>query len=208
MASSDPAQLELINWCRGEGIDVAHALMVQGVPEDEDTGSIEENMETVKSLGKVRVRGKMFNAKQQTLTVLCECREVIDSSTLPPQIPAPGGGANWKIVVARSDGFTEKLARFLLDEGKTMDDIQSLCSPSPSWTNSPESIIRAVGDVIHRTPKPTESNTYRRLRTFSGVSPTPQGEESLDSWLEQAKLMIEECECADKEKKKKNTRES
>lgn len=207
MASSDPAQLELINWCRGEGIDVTHALMVQGVPEDEDTGRIEETMETVKALGKVRVRGKMFNAKQQTLTVLCECREVIDSSTLPQQIPAPGGGANWRTVIAcsddHSDGFTEKLARFLQDEGRTMDDLQTLCSPSPSWKNSPESIIRAVGDVIHRTPKPTESNTYRRLRTFSGVSPTPQGEESLDSWLEQAKLMIEECECADKEKKRR-----
>lgn len=50
---------------------------------------------------------------------------------------------------------------------------------------------------------PAESNTFRRLQIFSGVSPTPGGEENLSNWLEQAQLMIEECECSDREKPKR-----
>uniref|UniRef100_A0AAR2IZA6 CCHC-type domain-containing protein n=1 Tax=Pygocentrus nattereri TaxID=42514 RepID=A0AAR2IZA6_PYGNA len=44
-------------------------------------------------------------------------------------------------------------------------------------------------------------DAYRRLRTFSGVVPTPPGEEQLDSWLEQAHLMVETSERPDKEKR-------
>lgn len=61
--------------------------------------------------------------------------------------------------------------------------------------NSPEST--AVGDLLGKTMKPTnENNAFRRLRMFSGNLPTPAGEESLDHWLEQARLMIEECDCS------------
>ncbi|XP_029350188.1 uncharacterized protein LOC115036194 [Echeneis naucrates] len=52
--------------------------------------------------------------------------------------------------------------------------------------------------------KPTnENNAFRRLRMFSGNLPTPAGEESLDHWLEQARLMIEECDCSAREKRKR-----
>lgn len=92
---------------------------------------------------------------------------------------------------------SEKLEQFLQVEGKTMEDIQMMCA-STAW-NSPESIIHAVGNVLNT--KQSDSNNYRRLRTFSGVSPIPPGEGGLDSWLEQAKFMIEECECSEKEKR-------
>lgn len=60
-----------------------------------------------------------------------------------------------------------------------------------------------LGDVMNRTNKQPDSHTYRRLRTFSGVSPTPAGEESLDNWLEQATLLVTEGECSDKEKRRR-----
>lgn len=65
---SNSLQLELRNWCRGEGIALEHALMVHGVSEDEDISSIEETLETIKTLG--RARGKMFDANDQTLRVV------------------------------------------------------------------------------------------------------------------------------------------
>ncbi|XP_057207726.1 paraneoplastic antigen Ma1 homolog [Triplophysa rosa] len=55
-----------------------------------------------------------------------------------------------------------------------------------------------------KTSKPSnDSVSYRRIRLFSGVLPTPGGEESFDNWLEQAQLMVEESECADKEKRRR-----
>ncbi|XP_056139662.1 uncharacterized protein LOC130115835 [Lampris incognitus] len=47
---------------------------------------------------------------------------------------------------------------------------------------------------------PSESGGYRRLRTFSGTVPTLAGEEPFDHWMEQAYLMVEESDCAPKEK--------
>uniref|UniRef100_A0AAR2IPB4 Paraneoplastic antigen Ma-like C-terminal domain-containing protein n=1 Tax=Pygocentrus nattereri TaxID=42514 RepID=A0AAR2IPB4_PYGNA len=59
------------------------------------------------------------------------------------------------------------------------------------------------GILIVGVPKefPLEGHSYRRLRMFSGVIPTPAGEESIEHWLEQAYVMVEECECSEKEKK-------
>lgn len=53
------------------------------------------------------------------------------------------------------------------------------------------------------TSKPThgDNSHYRRLRTFSGVMPIPLGEEQLENWVEQARLMIEECDRPEREKK-------
>lgn len=82
-----------------------------------------------------------------------------------------------------------------------MEDVKRLCDPSTSWNSNPESIIRAVGDVLQS--KPNESNSYRRFRIFSGVHPTPPGEDNLDSWLEQVKFMTDEYECSDKEKRRR-----
>lgn len=38
---------------------------------------------------------------------------------------------------------------------------------------------------------------------FLGVMPTPAGEETLENWLEQAQLKLDECDCSAKEKRKR-----
>ncbi len=57
---------------------------------------------------------------------------------------------------------------------------------------------------MEKTAKPSfDIGSYRRHRLFSGLLPTPCGEEQFDNWLEQAQLMVEESECADKEKRRR-----
>lgn len=204
--ASSLSQLELVNWCKGESVDVKHALLLYGVPEKNSKEDIEETAGTIKALGKVTVRGKMFHPQQQSLMVLCECTEEIDPSKIPPEIMPISGGSGWKAVYytePQLDKFEDKLLTFLQSEGKTLEDIQGLCTPTKEGSSNPEDIIRAVGDVMNRTNKQPDSHTYRRLRTFSGVSPTPAGEESLDNWLEQATLLVTEGECSDKEKRRR-----
>ncbi|XP_065144083.1 paraneoplastic antigen Ma1 homolog [Paramisgurnus dabryanus] len=207
--ASSTLVFELRNWCRGEGIDSAKAILLTRVAEEAEVAFIEETLQQIKSLGRVRVRGKMFKSDQNYMAVLCECSETIDAATLLPDVMPLGGGDTWIITTAGdeshgTESFAEKLSTLLRDEGKTMEDAQALLSPNLGSGNSPESIIRAVGDLLEKTTTSTsESSVYRRLRTFSGVSPTPAGEENLESWSEQARLMVEECDCPVKEKKRR-----
>uniref|UniRef100_A0AAZ1XB38 Uncharacterized protein n=1 Tax=Oreochromis aureus TaxID=47969 RepID=A0AAZ1XB38_OREAU len=203
---SRPSQLELVNWCKGESIDSKHALLLYGVPEGVSRDEIEETAGTIKALGKVVVKGKMFNSQLQSLMVLCECREEINPMTIPPEIMPISGGSGWKAVYyiePQPDDFEGKLLTFLQNEGKTLEDIQGLRTHRGEVDDNSEAIIRAVGELMVRTNKQPESHPYRRLRIFSGVSPTPAGEEALDIWLEQATLLVDEGECSDKEKRRR-----
>uniref|UniRef100_A0A3B4FPR7 Paraneoplastic antigen Ma-like C-terminal domain-containing protein n=1 Tax=Pundamilia nyererei TaxID=303518 RepID=A0A3B4FPR7_9CICH len=92
---------------------------------------------------------------------------------------------------------------FLQNEGKTLEDIQGLHTHGGEVDDNSEAIIRAVSELMVRTNKQPESHPYRCLRTFSRVSPTPAGEEALDTWLEQATLLVDEGECSDKEKRRR-----
>lgn len=97
---------------------------------------------------------------------------------------------------------SENFRKLLQDEGKSMTDVQALFSPLP--TSSPEAVIRTVGELLEKTTKRSgDSTAYKRLRVFSGVVPTPAGEETMENWIEQAKLMIAESDCAEKEKRKR-----
>lgn len=191
---------QLKNWCVGEGIDPVKALLVKDVPPDTEIGFIEETMQTVKALGRVRVRGRMYDPTSESLTVLCECRENVDTDAIPLDIFPEGSAEAWMIVgPSQQEGETQAQAA---------GDAQNVPLPdsspfSPLQASTPEAIIRAVGDVLQRASQPPHSdhNLYRRLRIFSGVMPTPPGEEQLENWVEQARLLIEEYDRPEREKK-------
>ncbi len=46
-----------------------------------------------------------------------------------------------------------------------------------------------------------ENHSYRRLRMFSGITPTPMGEDQVEYWLEQARVMVEGSDCPEREKR-------
>ncbi|XP_077057593.1 paraneoplastic antigen Ma1 homolog [Siphateles boraxobius] len=145
--------------------------------------------------------------------VLCECRQAIDPKRIPPEVSRGEMREPWTVIVMRtpesasdnvSAGFTEKFAKFLMDEGKSLSDVHALISPHSAPDSSPKSIIRAMGEVLEKTAKhSSDSNTYRRLRTFSAVVPTPMGEENMENCIDQARLLITEGDCSEKEKRRR-----
>ncbi|XP_034040041.1 paraneoplastic antigen Ma1 homolog [Thalassophryne amazonica] len=85
-----------------------------------------------------------------------------------------------------------------------MNDVQALFADSQPTPSPEESLIRAVTNLIDKTNKPAaESGGYRRLRVFSGILPSPAGEEQFDHWLEQAYMMVEESDGSDKDKRRR-----
>lgn len=200
----------LENWCIGEGLDASHALVVKQVPIETTVKHIEETLMTIKVLGRVRVRGRMFNPQSQSLMVLCECSERVNTKTIPLDVPPIEGGELWTLHgpadeenVNPEKRQTDPLSQdspTSTEEAAAPEMLSSETMPG----NSAESIIRAVGDLLAKTLKPAqESNVFRRLRTYSGISPTPPGEESLETWMEQAQLMVDESDCSFREKRKR-----
>lgn len=114
------------------------------------------------------MRGKVFDTTT-TVTVLCEHRAEIDPSKVPPELISSAEGVKWTIMIAKPQ--TDHAAN------------PSGCK----WSSTPGSIIRTVGEVLRQSPKSTESYNYHGMRTFSGINPTPLGEENVDSWLDQAR---------------------
>uniref|UniRef100_A0A672HLD9 Uncharacterized protein n=1 Tax=Salarias fasciatus TaxID=181472 RepID=A0A672HLD9_SALFA len=212
MADRTELAAELKRWCRGEGLEEAKALMVL-VPEDVEVADIEETLHTIKCLGRVRVRGRLFHTSLSRLMVLCECKEDVPKDNAPKEVLNLNSGESWQIITlsepTTTDDFTMKLRTLLNAEGKTLEDLQGLLPttrpPQSSHppANSTESILQAVGDLLEKMHKPQTEGGYRRLRLFSGNLPVPPNEETFEHWLEQAWLMVEESDCSDKEKRRR-----
>lgn len=182
---------ELSEWCQGELLSEDHAFLAV-VPRGCEVAEMEETFGTVKALGRVRVRGRRLNTKLDKLTVFCECREKVDPTRVPPEVIHPTTNDSWPVIIAVAQPPLKN---------KAPTPLQALIDTSTS-NSSAESIIRAVGDVFSKMKRPGESTSYRHLRMFSGTFPTPVGEEALEHWLEQARLMVEESDCSGKEKRR------
>lgn len=68
---------DLHGWCRGEGTDPEHTIIVSEISEDTEIGMTEDILHSIKVLGRVRVRGRMFNPIAKCLIVLCDCCEKV-----------------------------------------------------------------------------------------------------------------------------------
>lgn len=191
--------MQIRHWCKGEGLHPEYAIMVKGVAEDTTNKAIEETLQSIKVLGRVRVRGRIYDPKYGNLTVLCECKERINPQNIPVEVMPEGGEFPWRILASTMDEEEPpEQVTGTNGERDEEDPLSSFC------TSTPEAIIRAVGDILQQQRKSnSDSNSFRRLRTFSGVIPTPPGEEPLDSWIEQVRLMVEECDRSNTEKRLK-----
>ncbi len=136
---------QLKNWCIGEGIDPVKALLVKDVPPDTEVGFIEETLQTIKALGRVKVRGRMYDSQSQSLTVLCECREKVKADAIPLDVVPEGFAMTWRIF-GPSKQEEEPQAQAAGDGQNVPRPDSSLLSPLQAST--PEAIIRAVGDVL------------------------------------------------------------
>ncbi|KAM9385794.1 paraneoplastic antigen Ma1 homolog [Pholidichthys leucotaenia] len=155
---------------------------------------MEDTLETVKALGRVRVRGGMYNNRLDQLNVLYECRAKIDPTKIPSEIKHPATDISWPIIIA---------VKCSTPAGDAPSSLRVLLDAAAS-NSSAESIIQTVVNVLSKMEKPSgENSSYRRLWVFSGILPTPTDEEALQQWLEQAYLMVEESNYADEEKRRR-----
>uniref|UniRef100_A0A8C3SDJ9 Paraneoplastic antigen Ma-like N-terminal domain-containing protein n=1 Tax=Chelydra serpentina TaxID=8475 RepID=A0A8C3SDJ9_CHESE len=69
----------LEDWCKGMTIDPKNCLLVTGVSEEFDEGSIEPILRTsTKYLSECKMRGRMFVREKGAFAVLCELPSAVD----------------------------------------------------------------------------------------------------------------------------------
>lgn len=103
-----------------------------------------------------------------------------------------------------SDDFVGKLQNFLQAEGKTVADLQDYVATSTSAKGTEVLFIHAMAEVMKQSNRSmAESHSYHRLRVFSGITPTPMGEEQVEYWIEQETMKVEGSDCPEKEKRRR-----
>lgn len=103
----------LEDWCRIMSVDEQKSLVVMGIPVDCDEAEIQEVLqETLKSLGRYRLLGKIFRKQDNANAVLLELMEDVDVSVIPSEVRGKGG--IWKVIFKTPNQDTEFLERLNL----------------------------------------------------------------------------------------------
>ena len=127
------------------------------IRDDVEVIQIEETLDTVKCLGRVR---RNYNMRCNRYMILCECHEELKGENVPAEVMPTDGNEAWPIVIvggalpAPVDHFSELLAGAQQAEERTGEKPQSM-SPTPvSPSSQTESVLLALGDLLDKT-KPT-----------------------------------------------------
>lgn len=197
---------EIKAWCHRHQLDPTHALVLSGVCDIPDE-VLQEVLSSVKILGKTKIVDKRSDLTSKTDFVLVQTLTNVTEHTLPDQVGVPGEVGPWPVhiiplEIEHQGDFQAKLLSFLEHEGKSMSDVKGLLNPSSLDVNT--ALINAISSLVDKcNAAPADIQSYRKLRMFSGVRPTPSGEEEYDAWAEQTIHMLEEWQCSDSVKKQR-----
>lgn len=206
---------KLVSWCRGEQLELKHALMLSGVCSDTPDRVIYEILDKVEGLGRTKIRGRCVGSIQKTQLVLVESSKDLKLVQVPEQVGLDEVGP-WKVTIMITQPLSEsvevtdfqaKLLTFLANEGKTLAEAKGVfetASVTPKALDWNTELVNAISSLVDKcTAAPAEVQGYRKLRMFSGGKPTPNGEEEYDAWAEQTTHMLEEWQCSDMVKRQR-----
>ncbi|KAM7177587.1 paraneoplastic antigen Ma1 homolog [Macrochelys suwanniensis] len=204
----------LEDLCRGARIPVTKAVLVAGFPEEMEPNEIEESLDAAEILGRVKVHTCIYNREVKGMVALCTHSKEADLDKVPKEVQV--GGTPWTILGAEQsptsvpeslemDSLAQKLQALMVDEKRTREElILALGGASTPAAPSLVGWAKELGNGLKDALKPAyESAPYKRLRSFSGMSPVPSGEDDYETWRDVTVPLVREWECSDAEKRKR-----
>lgn len=206
-----------MRWCAERDVDSKKAIVLSNVALDVTDEILYNVLDSALIFGRSKVRGRCLAACEKSQLILIEISQDINTVKMPEQLGVSGEVVPWLVNVAveappmqvltEKEDFESKLKAFLAHEGKTVADMQDVLKPAmpaatPLALNT--QLVNAISSLVDKCQgAPVETTVYRKLRVFSGVKPTPAGEEEYDAWADQTAHMLDEWKCPDSLKKQR-----
>uniref|UniRef100_A0A8C0E3D3 Paraneoplastic antigen-like protein 6B n=1 Tax=Balaenoptera musculus TaxID=9771 RepID=A0A8C0E3D3_BALMU len=165
----------LRDWCRWMGVNAQRSLLILGIPDDCKDQEFQEAVQAALcSLGRYRVLGKVYRKDLGSTVALVEFAEYLNRSLIPRQIPGKGGP--WTVVCLPQAPDAESQDRPSFPAQPQRQAVVGRAGEAGTWRQALQPVLEKMG--------------YKELGTFSGVEEPGHGEESFESWLEQANDML------------------
>lgn len=207
---------QIFQWCDDKGIDVKNSFVLSGVSLDVTDEIVYMVLDEAKVFGRFRVRGRHLTHTDDNQSMLIETTTDMTKADIPEELMAGDQSELWVVSVPDIQSshksfdqgrFQSRLALFLANEGKTLDDLTGFrhsTSAPPTVPDLNTELVNAISALVEKCQvSPMDGQGYRKLRFFSGVNPTPHGEEEYDSWAEQTTHLLDEWQCSDVVKKQR-----
>ncbi|XP_028676168.1 paraneoplastic antigen Ma1-like [Erpetoichthys calabaricus] len=170
---------EIIAWCKEKNVALENAVVLSNVPLDITDIVVYRMLDTVKGTAIIGIPDEIGPWPTQVLSAT-----------------SPSSGSS------KGEEFHTKLMSFLQHEGKSLADLQNVASPALTLNTE---LVSAINSLVQKcqATSPVEAKNYRKLCTFSGLTPTPNGEEDNEVWAEHTTYILEEWQCSDNVKKQR-----
>uniref|UniRef100_A0A8C3S2Z7 CCHC-type domain-containing protein n=1 Tax=Chelydra serpentina TaxID=8475 RepID=A0A8C3S2Z7_CHESE len=190
------------------------SVLVAGFPEEMEPNEIEASLDAAEILGRLKVHTCIYNREVKGMVALCTHSKEADLDKVPKEVQV--GGIPWTILGAEQsptsvpeslemDSLPQKLQALMVDEKWTRKELILALGGAP--TPAAPSLVRwakELGYALKDALKPAyESAPYKRLRSFSGMSPVPSEEEDDETWRDVTVPLVQEWDCSDVEKRKR-----
>ncbi|XP_072891185.1 modulator of apoptosis 1-like [Hemitrygon akajei] len=200
-------------WCAAAKVAESNACVLRGVETGVPNEVLLRGLSAVKTFGKVEIVSRNFNFEAGTDIVLVQTSEDITRAELPEGISVPGEAGPWRLQsvgeggvkaqrvelpAERGGDLRERILPVLEDEGKEWSDLEKLVSFRSTVKGESSQLASALTSLARRAEGPRQ-----KIRVFSGISSTPEGEEDYETWVEQTSQLLKECQCSDEEKRQR-----
>ncbi|XP_037749457.1 paraneoplastic antigen Ma1 homolog [Chelonia mydas] len=177
-----------------------------------EPNEIEESLDAAEILGRVKVHTRIYNRGVKGMVALCTHSKEADLDKVPKEVQV--GGISWTILGAKQsptsvpvslevDSLAQKLQALMVDEKRTREELILALGGAP--TPAAPSLVgwaKELGNALKDALKPAYESAYKRLCSFSGMSPVPLGEDDYKTWRDFTVPLVQEWECSDAEKRK------
>ncbi|KAA0709142.1 Paraneoplastic antigen [Triplophysa tibetana] len=194
---------QISKWCEDKGIDPRRALVLSRVPLGLTDETMYKVLDEAQVFGPCKIRGRCVEHFSKSQLVLVETVNDMTKTDIPEQLLAGDEFGPWIVNVTETQSvhvtgkgdFQSKLLSFLANEGKTLADVTGFLTSASDLNTK---LVNAISSLVEKCQAtPVDGQGYRKLRMFSGMKPTPHGEEEYDAWAEQTTHMLDEWQCSD-----------
>ncbi|XP_069832264.1 paraneoplastic antigen Ma2 homolog [Dendropsophus ebraccatus] len=190
---------DVLTWCIETNTTIEHSFAIDGELNGASDDDILRIASRLQEVFQPRVVDRRSTSRSVISTALITTERLLERAYFPAIIAVPQEyGGRWRIVwplEPTAEGIPPVLSPQRRGSSRCLP-------PTPPRVTAEETpttnvLVAAMERLVGQFAKMNPEGNYRRLRTFSGLVPTPAGEEGYETWRNVALQYLEEWQCSD-----------